>query len=441
MKTTQCALAALMFSTPLMAADWDGIPVPADAGPGNTWELHPLSDDFNYAAPASGKSTTFFERWSEGFINPWLGPGETEYHAPNSSVEDGNLVIKATRKPGTIKVYTGAIHSKESLTYPLYMEARTKITNLTLANAFWLLSADSTQEIDVLESYGSDRPSETWFDERLHLSHHVFIREPFQDYQPKDAGSWYPNPNGGTWRDQFFRIGVYWIDPWTLEYYVNGEHVRTVSGQDMIDPYGYTGGSGLSKPMQVIFDAEHQPWRDAQGTAPPTDEELADPSRNKFLVDWVRFYKPVPDTDGGDSGNGSIDIEKEAEDFDNVGGHFSDGQSQAISTYTTGATTAINYVNREDYVDYTVTVPEDRIYSITYNISSGITGGRIDFLVNESGTWSNKTQTAIPNAGWDNFQPLSGGTVYLKAGAHTVRLYGAGTHDWQWNLDKFTLSN
>ncbi|WP_066965750.1 carbohydrate-binding protein [Microbulbifer sp. Q7] len=599
MKTTQGALAALVFSTPLMAADWNGIPVPADAGPGNTWELHSLSDDFNYAAPASGKSASFFERWSEGFINPWLGPGETEYHAPNSSVEDGNLVIKATRKPGTIKIHTGAIHSKESLTYPLYMEARVKITNLTLANAFWLLSSDSTQEIDVLESYGSDRPSETWFDERLHLSHHVFIRSPFQDYQPKDAGSWYPNPNGGTWRDQWIRIGTYWVDPWTLEYYVNGEHVRTVTGPEMIDPYGYTGGTGLSKPMQVIFDAEHQPWRDAQGTAPPTDAELADPSRNRFLVDWVRFYKPVPaDNGGGDPGNGgnpgnggdgetitvelgnftdtgksgaavagdtvpgfnrngadninyntlgdwgdytvnfpeagqyavelvaaspttsgiAADIQVdgsyvgtipmsstgawelyntfslpdtiyiasagnhtirvqsaggagwqwngdeirftktdggtsnpppatgasvtiEAEAFASVGGTFADGQAQPISVYTANGNTAINYVNKGDFADYTVTIAEAGTYEIHYQAGSGVTGGSIEFLVNENGSWNSKTVTAVPNQGWDNFQVLDGGSVYLEAGTHQVRLYGVGSNDWQWNLDKFVLSN
>ncbi|GAB2504906.1 carbohydrate-binding protein [Microbulbifer agarilyticus] len=602
MKTTSLTLAALALSSSALAADWDNIPVPADAGAGNTWELHSLSDDFNYAAPPVGKSATFFERWSEGFINPWLGPGETEYYAPNSYVEGGNLVIKASRKPGTIKVHTGAIHSKESMTYPLFMEARVKITNLTLANAFWLLSSDSTEEIDVLESYGSDRPSETWFDERLHLSHHVFIREPFQDYQPKDAGSWYPNPDGGHWRDQFFRIGVYWIDPWTLEYYVNGEHVRTVSGVEMIDPYGYTNGNGLSKPMQVIFDAEHQPWRDAQGTAPPTDEELADPSRNKFLVDWVRFYKPVADNNGGgdpdnggDPGNGGnpgsgetirvemgsfsatgkagaavagdtvagfnsngdninyntlgdwgdytvnfpeagnynvellaaspttsgiaadvqVDgsyvgtiplsstgdwelyntftlpstiyiasagnhtirvqsaggsawqwngdeirftkteddntpppppatgatINVEAESFASVGGTYADGQAQPISVYTTNGSTAINYVNAGDFADYTINVADAGTYAITYHVGSGVTGGSIEFLVNEGGSWNSKTATPVPNQGWDNFQPLDGGSVYLEAGTHQVRLHGVGSNDWQWNLDKFVLSN
>lgn len=583
MKLSYCAIAALACTSHLYAADWDGIPVPADPGAGNTWELQSLSDDFNYTAPAVGKSSTFFERWSEGFINPWLGPDLTEFYAPNSSVEGGNLVIKASRKPGTNKIYTGAIHSKESLTYPLYMEARVKITNLTLANAFWLLSADSTQEIDTLETYGSDRPSEAWFDQRIHLSHHVFIRDPFQDYQPKDAGSWYATEDGSSWRDDFVRVGTYWKDPWTLEYYVNGKLARVTSGVAMIDPNGYTGGTGLNKPMQAIFDAEHQGWRDLQGTTPPTDAELADPARNKFLIDWVRFYKPVPNTGGGsgdavikemasfsstgkdgtavsgdsvagfnpngdninyntlgdwgdyvvtfpESGNYQVElvvaspessglgadisvdgsyvgtvaisstggweqygnfplaspiyiatpgdhtirvqstggsawqwngdeirftkvdeggspppssgtsITVEAESFDSVAGTFADGQPQAISVYTTNGTTAINYVNKGDFATYSIAVAQAGTYNITYYIGTGVTGGQIDFLLFEGGSWVNKSQMAVPNVGWDNFQPLEGGSVYLSAGTHQIRLYGGGTNDWQWNLDKVVLT-
>ncbi|AFV00509.1 carbohydrate-binding protein [Simiduia agarivorans] len=583
------ALAAIALASQTHAADWDGIPVPADPGAGNKWELHPLSDDFNYSAPAVGKSAAFFERWNEGFINPWLGPGLTEFTASQSQVANGTLQLKASRKAGTNKVLTGAIHSKESLIYPLYMEARTKITNLTAANAFWLLSSDSTQEIDVQESYGSDRPDQVWFDERLHLSHHVFIRDPFQDYQPKDEGSWYKKQGQSTWRDAYHTIGVYWIDPWNLEYYVDGVHVRTVSGSSIIDPYGYTGGTGLSKPMQAIFDVEDQDWRSDNGIT-ATDAELADPSKNTYFVDWVRFYKPVPDSGGttpppangetvvkemadftatgktgaavaGDTitgfnkngtninyntlgdygdytvnlpsagsykielvaaspssgnlgadisidgsyvgsinvaatggwevyqtstlatnvyvasaGNHSVRVQSsgtaswqwngdeirfvkiddgntqppinptpttvtvEAENFDAVGGTYADGQAQKISTYTTGGVTAINYVNKGDYADYTLNVSAAGNYALTVYAGSGVVGGQVDFLVNTNGSWVNQSQTTVPNNGWNNFQALNGGVVSLPAGSVKVRLFGGGSHDWQWNMDKFVLT-
>ncbi len=274
----------------LMATEWDQYPVPADPGKGYEWQLHPLSDDFNYDAPARGKSEEFYERWSEGFINPWSGPGLTEWHPSQSYVADGRLILTAKRKRLSNKMLMGSITSKASLTYPLYMEIRAKLMNQVLASDFWLLSKDSTEEIDVLEAYGGDRPENKWFAERLHLSHHVFIREPFQDYQPKTDDTWHYD--GTVWREDFHRIGVYWRDPWHLEYYVDGKLVRVASGKEVIDPLDYTKGTGLSKPMHAIINLEDQDWRTAQGLT-PTNSELKDSGRDPFMIDWVRFYKPV----------------------------------------------------------------------------------------------------------------------------------------------------
>lgn len=289
MRKTLLVSCLLSFST--VANDWDAFPVPADPGKGMKWVLHPLSDDFNYEAPAKNKGDSFAERWYEGFINAWKGPGRTEWHPHQSFVQDGTLQLTAKRKRLSQKIMMGSITSHEALLYPLYVEVRAKLANQVLASDFWLLSADSTQEIDVLEAYGGDREGNTWFAERLHLSHHVFIREPFADYQPKSDDTWYYD--GTVWRDEFVRVGVYWRDPWHLEYYVNGEKVRESSGKEIIDPHNYTNGSGLNKPMQAIINLEDQDWRTAQGLT-PTNEELRDSSRDPYQVDWVRFYKPEP---------------------------------------------------------------------------------------------------------------------------------------------------
>ncbi|MCU4676267.1 RICIN domain-containing protein [Catenovulum sp. 2E275] len=290
------------ISTSVHAADWDSYPVPVNAGSGKTWQLQAVSDDFNYSSNVNNYHNNFTTRWHEGYINPWTGPGLTEWTDGHAYVNNGNLGIAATRKPGTDKVRAGSITSHATFTYPLYVEARAKISNLVLASDIWLLSADSTQEIDVLEAYGSDRPDQTWFAERIHLSHHVFIREPFQDYQPTDAGSWYADGQGTIWRQDFHRIGVYWRDPWHLEYYIDGKLVRTVSGANIIDPNNFTGGTGLSKPMHLIINTEDQSWRSDNGIT-PTDAELADTNKSIYWVDWIRVYKPVTDSSGGNSGS------------------------------------------------------------------------------------------------------------------------------------------
>ncbi len=296
-KKTYLALAILCMCFSMHAQDWNGIPVPANAGPGKVWQLDSLSDSFNY----NGKNTTnFTSRWKDKFINDWLGPGLTEWRPESSWVSNGFLAISAQRKPNTNKVYLGCISSKQTLRYPLYMEVKAKVSNMVLASDFWLLSPDSTQEIDALEAYGSDRPGQEWFAERVHISHHVFIREPFQDYQPKDPGSWHYR-NGNKWRNSFHRYGVYWRDPWHLEYYIDGVLVRTVSGRAIIDPDNFTNGTGLSKAMHAIINTEDQKWRSDEGIT-PTDAELVDTNKSIYYVDWVRFYKPV----NGSSGNNNL---------------------------------------------------------------------------------------------------------------------------------------
>lgn len=274
--------------------DWEGIAIPANPGTGKVWELQPGSDDFNYHAPADNKGTEFNSRWQDSFHNQWSGPGGTVWDRRHSRVANGCLQITASRT-GANCVATGCVTSKRRVKYPVFVEARVKISNSTLASNVWMLSPDDTQEIDIVEAYGASysagaRKDLTWFAHRLHLSHHMFVRNPFQDYQPTDEGSWYHD--GTLWRNAFHRIGVYWRDPFHLEYYVDGRLVRTTSGPEMIDPKKFADGKGLTKEMHIIINMEDQTWRRQQGIT-PTDEELANMENHTFRVDWIRVYKPV----------------------------------------------------------------------------------------------------------------------------------------------------
>lgn len=293
--------------------DWQDIPVPVESEAGVVWQLQGLSDDFNYEAKADNKGEDFLKKWDDFYHNHWKGPGLTEWRRDRSYVTDGQLHMWATRIPGSDKINMGCITSKKRVIYPVYIEARAKIMNSTLASNVWLLSPDDTQEIDIVEAYGADysesaQKDHSYFSKKIHISHHVFIRDPFQDYQPKDAGSWYSN--GTIWNRDYHRFGVYWKNPWHLEYYIDGQLVRTVSGKDMIDPLFHTNATdpgnpsvdtrtGLSKEMDIIINTEDQTWRStpASGlrseTYTPTDNELGNIENNTFKVDWIRIYKPV----------------------------------------------------------------------------------------------------------------------------------------------------
>ncbi|MEM6633286.1 MAG: Ig-like domain-containing protein [Bacteroidota bacterium] len=287
--------------------------VPPGPGSGKEWQLQEeVSDDFNYTAGPSTKVDTLGRKWINWYHNSWTGPLPTVWKRENVFVEDGTFKVIATRTPGDsvtvdnrrlATTHPGCAHSVTQVTYPVYIEANVKIMKSVLACGVWLLSSDDTQEIDMIEAYGGDRWTHEYFsNKRVHLSHHVFIRQPFTDWQPHDAGSFYTD--GSTvWNENFHRFGVYWRDPWHLEYYVDGKLVRIRSGKEQIDPVFHTNSinpgdtsndtrTGLSKPMDIIIDAEDQTWRAVQGLS-PTAEELEHTENNTFQVDWIRVYKPV----------------------------------------------------------------------------------------------------------------------------------------------------
>ncbi|MEM1107901.1 MAG: family 16 glycosylhydrolase [Planctomycetota bacterium] len=293
-------LIALAFSlTTAVSAqewDWDGIPVPVDPGEGMVWELQEnVSDDFNYKAPAKRKGAKFATKWDDWYHNHWTGPGLTIWRRDHVEVDDGMMTFAASRAKDGKSVHLGCVTSKNQVIYPLYIEGRARVHDSVLACALWLLSSDDTREIDFMEAYGADystkaKKDQTWFSHRMHVSHHMFIRQPFQDYQPKDEGSWIYKDT--PWREEFHTYGVYWRDPWHLEYYIDGELVRTVSGPDIIDPKGYTNGGGLNLPMDIIIDNEDHDWR-SDNDVTPTNKELARYKKHPFQVDWIRAYKPV----------------------------------------------------------------------------------------------------------------------------------------------------
>ncbi len=294
------------------STDFMNLPVPVQLDNGMEWEFQDFSDDFEYEAPAGNLGSEFDANWYPRYHNAWLGPGRTEWDPTFPYVTNGMLHIPARKKQGTDKINMGIITNKTRIQYPVYIETRAKLMNSVLANAAWLLSPDDTQEIDFLEAYGASfsesasNPDHSWFAERIHVSHHVFIRQPFTDWQPSDSGAWYRD--GTLWREEFHTYGVYWRDPWHLEYYIDGQLVRTVSGRDQIDPVFHTNSvnpgdtsndtrTGLSKEMDIIIDAEDHEWRSNPQPGfelnTPTDNELANEANNTFLVDWIRIFKPV----------------------------------------------------------------------------------------------------------------------------------------------------
>lgn len=367
-----------MWCTPaiLLAQDWKDIPVPAKAGNNQMWELQAdVSDDFNYQFEAADEKATIADKWTNFYHNHWDGPGTTYWKYNHVAVNGSDLVIKASRWHQTGEsapvsswpnkmnkpeagINAGCITSTQTVQYPVFVEASISVANITLASDVWLLSPDDWQEIDIIECYGGADNGNAYFAEFIHLSHHSFERtNNIVDYQPRDRNSWWARSDVKSWGDycwndgnrKYVRVGVNWISPFHLEYYVDGELVRVVydkafatkksgtwhynypsmtngtldmdggyqkvtsfatgsdysfetlqsasdaSGLSVIDPYNHQQGAGMNKAMDIIINVESQDWH-VTANRTPTDADLLDAAKNTMKVDWIRVYKPVQKT-------------------------------------------------------------------------------------------------------------------------------------------------
>ncbi|WP_010182031.1 T9SS type A sorting domain-containing protein [Aquimarina agarilytica] len=246
--------------------EFESIPIAPDPGIGRVWELQEApSDDFNYTFDASTTRVDFGppgeNKWyntyhdlPNGQPNVFEGPGPTIWRPENLYVDGDHLHVFNTRIDGEEKdqldnqypyaTRGGCMTGLTKVIYPVFVEARVTVANSTAASDVWLLSPDDTQEIDIIEAYGGagidgtvpgEMTTETgagrnsFFAERIHLSHHVFIRPPnFQDYQPRDFNSFWRRNGITTWGGTTVDIGVYWVTPTRVEYYIDGELVRVL---------------------------------------------------------------------------------------------------------------------------------------------------------------------------------------------------------------------
>ncbi|UXP31008.1 carbohydrate-binding protein [Reichenbachiella agarivorans] len=511
MKKVLYSVLANMVCFVAVCQEWSGVAIPANAGSGKEWQLQTApSDDFNYTFNATNQLSNFGNnKWYNFYHNSWNGPGSTYWQYNHTAVDGDNLVIRASRNPSTSKmgvpgINSGCITSNNKVKYPVFIEAAVSVANISLASDVWLLSPDDTQEIDMIECYGGADNGNAFFAKDIHLSHHSFVRNPFQDYQPRGHNSWWTRSDITTsWGDycwnndnrKYVRIGVNWIGPKHFEYYVDGELVRVLydkacatkngntwyytypsmtngqldfdsdgyqtenafatsanytfatlqnasntSSVSVIDPYNFQGGVGFTKELDIIINVESQDWHVAAGRT-PGDAELNDATKNQMKVDWIRVYKPVAT---GDTGGGS------------TGGGTSTGGAEIIieaeSFGSTGGT----------YNDSLVPYGFNNAGTIVNYVN---TGDWAEYAINatEAGEFEIKYSIATPsdnaqvrikvdgqtvstdnvpnNGSWGGFATLSGSqNVSLTAGSHTVRIEASGTNAWQWNLDKVILT-
>lgn len=83
--------------------------------------------------------------------------------------------------------------------------------------------------------------------------------------------------------EDFHTYGLWWVDPNTLRFYYDGAYIFTINSATQYNP------QPLARPMYMHMVTETYAWEPTL----PTDELLADGTKNSTLYDWVRGYVVV----------------------------------------------------------------------------------------------------------------------------------------------------
>ncbi len=373
-----------------------------------------------------------FDKWDEKkWYKPMWNYGvPVQMIAKNSGVSKGKLWIKATHGSDRKRWFqTSRVQSKEQIKYPMYTESRIRTAHISAYNTFWMNNGDASNrdEIDIIENNSNPscncQPDFPW-----QMNSQYFITV---DKNNDRANGNFDNrklsPNnplrGKKWNEAFHTVGVWWIDKNTIQFYLNGEPTRKVTTK-----------RNFTRDLNLVWDlwTKDVPW--LGGLA--NKKDLRNDNINTMYVDWVHTYKLKRSKTSPSVKLGST-LVVEAESFENTGGYFNDRFTGGPGKKVKNNGTDINFVNKGDWVEYTLDIPTSGRYAIEYKISTIIANGaEITFVLN-----GNKiTNVVVPNNNsWSNYKSLSGGVVKLSSGRHTIKLVASGSNDWQWNLDKFIL--
>lgn len=520
----------IFFNLPINAQlDFDNTPLPSRLVNVNNWTLiEESSDDFNYTFDPTNSNADFgppgkASKWNNFFHNPWEGPGATKWQRNHVAVSGGNLNIWASRRffnNNTNTPYTktfdydfgdgngivsitrpetisGCITSKKRVKYPVFVEADLKVMNSSLATDIWLLEPNDTEEIDIIECYGGggDDGRNNFFSERVHLSHHVFTRQPFRDYQPSDWNSWYRQNGVSKWGGRNVRIGVYWKTPTILEYYIDGQLVRVLDGDAIASrlPNGtwqYTYPAGVTSTGQngqLVRETSGQQAGFQKMIVSSTSSNFNQSNLNtaknasnisvidpfNYLNNGRQFSKEMdiiinvedqswqaaanrspnnteiqnfndnlmlvdwirvykPSNDTGDGGNNNNNPIPGTIQAENY------NNMNGVRTETTsdnGGGLNVGYINNGDWMDYNVNVATAGTYNVNFRVAARTNNIKFDV---RSGNSVLTSVNSNATGGWQNWKTVSA-TLTLPAGPQTLRILATG-NGWNINWMQFTNS-
>ncbi|UXX79142.1 Ig-like domain-containing protein [Reichenbachiella carrageenanivorans] len=122
----------------------------------------------------------------------------------------------------------------------------------------------------------------------------------------------------------------------------------------------------------------------------------------------------------------------EAEELGRTGGPYDGWSANAVE---------INNNQTGDWGEYDVDIPVSGEYSIKYYIGAPATSTDAGVNIYVNGVL--QQHTVVPaGTGWENYVAIDATeNIQLSKGAANIRVESVGSSNWQWNMDKFELTN
>ncbi|GAF05493.1 LamG domain-containing protein [Saccharicrinis fermentans] len=264
---------------------------------GKRWVMNPdFSDEFN----GTVLDTT---RWLDHHPT-WRGRAPGLFMPSQISVKDGFLQIKGERmlrdtvihaygKDISFYIKGGAVVSKKSV-FLGYYECRVKAAATTMSTTFWFSSTKSFKGPNGCDKYGLEWDIQecigrrgdfngSYFAHGMHSNSHYWYtdckeekhdyRAPQVKFEDRQLASDDFHVYGGWWHDE--TMASYYYDNGAPKYQ---KFYHKISDKPFDQPMF----------MRLVCETYPFPWIEL-----PTDEELADPTKNVVYYDWVRGYKLV----------------------------------------------------------------------------------------------------------------------------------------------------
>ncbi|WP_025761205.1 hypothetical protein [Dyadobacter tibetensis] len=276
---------------------WMGYAQPPAPPAGKRWVLNEaFSDEFNGASLDTTK-------WLDHHPS-WRGRPPGLFLPSQVSVADGYLQLKggkmmrdsiitsASGEKLLFNIASGIVVSKSNDAYFGYYECRFKAAKTTMSSTFWLSTSGNTDgpndckdkyglELDIQECIGREGNFDgKWFAKGMHSNGHFWYTDCQgirHDYRSPEVRF----PSDKLESADFNIYGGWWRDESSASFYYNQSDPKHMHFYDKVKTKPF------DQPMTMRLASETYP---APWIALPTDEELADSTKNICYYDWVRSY-------------------------------------------------------------------------------------------------------------------------------------------------------